>query len=104
MRKVVNGRVYDTDTAELICDISPSGYSRSDFKWEDTALYRSPKGQFFLAGEGGALSRWRTPTGQNSWTGGDGLKLVEEDEAKLIAQEHLSVSKYSEIFGEPEEG
>ena len=60
MREVINGKVYDTKTAQQVCDITPLGLvnGRRDFTWEDTRLYRTAKGAFFIAGEGGPRSRW----------------------------------------------
>lgn len=104
MRKIVNGRIYDTETAEYLCDLSPSGFMRGDFQWEDTALYRSPKGQYFLAGEGGARSRWGREHGQNGWISGSGMELIDEDRAKFLVAEMYKAEKYIELFGEPEAG
>jgi hypothetical protein len=104
MKKVIDGRIYDTQTAELLCDVSPGGFSRSDFKWEDTALYRTKSGAFFLAGEGGAASRWRKRYGDSGWAPGDGIELIGASEAKRVVEEHCSTERYIELFGEPEEG
>ena len=104
MRKIIDGKVYDTTTATEICDISPSGYSQNDFNHEDTRLYRSPKGAYFVAGNGGARSRWAHPVGQNGSTDGDGLVLIDETEARSLTEQHAPAATYSQFFGEPEEG
>jgi hypothetical protein len=37
MRKI-DGKVYDTETATEVCDMSPRGIYRGDFKYENTWL------------------------------------------------------------------
>jgi len=104
MRKVIDGKVYDTKTADFVCDISPPGSNRGDFRFEDTGLYKSPKGTFFIAGEGGPLSRWAQAEGQNGRRSGEGLQLLEIEAAKVLCQQHGSVEDFTEAFGEPEPG
>lgn len=104
MRAVIGGKIYDTTTAQVVCDISPAGYSNSDFEWEDTALYKSPAGQFFIAGAGNARTRWAKEIGNSSTSGGSGVKLVSTDEACKLCETHGRVSDYIEAFGEPEAG
>jgi hypothetical protein len=70
----------------------------------DTGLYRSAKGQFFISGHGGPRSTWGVSTGQNSWSGGEGLRVVETDEARAMCERHAKPETYRKFFGEPEEG
>jgi hypothetical protein len=81
MKKIFAGRLYDTSTAQHICEL-PSAQDRRDFAWHDTALYRTKAGRFFLAGSGGPRSMWAESAGQNSWRGGQGLRVVDEQEAR----------------------
>jgi hypothetical protein len=92
MRRIINQKVYDTETADLVCDVSGNGanFSQSDFDFDDTSLYRTKKGEWFVAGEGGASSRWGKPYGRNSYTGGAGVRTVTEDEAKALVEEFAS--------------
>lgn len=57
MRKIVDGKIYDTANAEKIAD-RRTGYGRGDFNWCEETLYRTKKGNWFLAGQGGALTRY----------------------------------------------
>lgn len=101
MRKIIDGKRYDTTTAVEICDVSGSGghLSRTDFKWEDTTLYRTPRGRFFVAGEGGPMSRWVVSCGNNSWTGGSGLMAIDECEARELVERFGSAETYEQTFG-----
>lgn len=94
--KVVDGLRYNTDTATKICTYW-SDCGSSDFKFERTALFRSPKGKFFIAGYGGALSRWSQPY-QNGQTGGEGLVPVDVDEARSFAELHADADTIAEFF------
>jgi hypothetical protein len=57
MKAIINGRIYNTDTADVVWDVS-YGWSGSDLDWHETVLYRTKKGTFFLAGKGGPRSMW----------------------------------------------
>jgi len=102
MRRVIEGKVYDTLTSAHLCDISLKGLMRGDFEWEDTGLYKSPRGAYFLAGEGGARTRWAEKIAGGS-QGGSGIEIVTEAEAKAMVERYAPHS-YEEIFGAAEEG
>jgi hypothetical protein len=102
MRAVIEGLRYDTETATRICDISPSGFYRSDFRWEDTDLYKTPRGRYFIAGEGNALSRWATREGQSASGPGRGIRVVTEEEARELVERHGTTELYERTFGEAE--
>jgi hypothetical protein len=79
MKKIINGKIYNTDTATRIGSHVHS--NRGDFHYEDTDLYRTPKGAFFISGEGGARSRWSQPCGSNGMSGGSGIEAMTAAEA-----------------------
>ena len=78
MKRIIQGKIYNTDTATRIGNRQHS--NRGDFHYEDTDLYRTPKGAFFISGEGGALSRWSEPCG-NGMSGGHGIQAMSATEA-----------------------
>lgn len=98
MKRIIDGKIYDTETATEICDISPSGMSSGDFRWEDTRLYRTKKGAFFLAGEGGPMSRWAKSYGQNGSTSGYGIVRLSMQEARDFAERHAEVETVAKYF------
>lgn len=86
MKRIINGKIYDTQTAELICELRTRFYRR-DLPFLETALYRSPQGQYFLLGEGGPESiMWVESEGKSSWSGGQDLKLIEAEDAQQHAE------------------
>jgi hypothetical protein len=98
MRKVINGKVYDTETAIEVCDVS-SDHARSDFKWHSTTLYRTKKGSWFLAGRGHAMSMWASYNGNTSGPG-SGIRVLDADEARELLERHGTaelVEKWFEV-------
>ena len=67
MKKIIDGKIYNTDTATFIGNHQHATWG--DFQFEDTDLYRTPKGAFFVQGTGGAYSRWSRPCGSNGQMG-----------------------------------
>ena len=83
MKRVIAGRVYNTETAVEICT---QDRCHSDFSDHTTTLYRTRNGNYFVAGEGGPQSRWSRSCGQNSWSGGSGLEAIDADDAREFAE------------------
>lgn len=99
MKKIINGLRYDTDTAILIGEASSKGVSRSDFKFWEAGLYVTKRSRrFFLAGEGGPMTRFAQSTGQNSWTGGSDLIPMSEKEAQAWAEQNLEDGDIAHYF------
>ena len=104
MKRVIGGKIFNTETAEEICEL-PCHYYRSDFQWHETVLYRTKRGAYFLAGSGGPASRWARPEGSNGHSSGRGLETITKDEARMYAESaELSPEKMIEAGFELEEG
>lgn len=101
MKKIINGRKYDTETAECV-GYMESTYNRNDFHYYDEGLYRKRNGEFFLHGEGGGLSPYAQSVGRG-FTGGENIIPISEERAKEWGEKYMSVSRYESIFGEVEE-
>ena len=101
MKKIINGRLYDTETAK---ELGGDSYSnRRDFHYWAETLYKKRTGEFFIYGEGGPLSKYAEAVGLNEWSGGERIMPLSYAEAQKWAEEHLDGDTYIEIFGEPEE-
>ena len=98
MKKVViNGKVYNTETAELLHKWS-NGYYYTGFKLAcREALYRTKRGAYFLAGEGGALSKYAQSHG-NMRSGGGGITPLDEAGAIKWLEHHDGANVLMEHF------
>lgn len=100
MKKIINGKKYDTETATLICGFY-RGYP-TDFAHVYEDLYRKKTGEFFIYGEGGARSKYAQRTG-NLWCSGKAITPLSEKEAKSFIEKHGTAEDYEKCFGEVEE-
>ena len=101
MKKIINGRLYNTKTAMLMGTASYSYPGNFEYWKED--LYRKKTGEFFLYGEGGPMTKYNRKTGQNEWSGGEEIIPLTVGEAQEWAERYLDADEYEEIFGEVEE-
>ena len=101
MKKIIKGKVYNTDTATRICGNRYG--NRRDFRFCEESLYVTKKGAYFLYGEGGPLSKYRTTVGQNEWAAGEDITPMTKEEAMEWAEDNGTSDEYVEFFGEPEE-
>ena len=101
MKKIINGKKYDTNTAKIL---GGAGYSHpGDFSFWTERLYQKKTGEFFLHGIGGAMSKYARSTGLNEWTGGEEIRPLSREEAREWAEKNLDAEEFEEVFGELEE-
>lgn len=101
MKKIIKNKVYDTNTAQKLGDWD-NGHYTNDFAYCAETLYRKKTGEYFLHGEGHALSKYASHSGNSSgW--GEKIIPISYTEAQTWAEEHLDADDYISIFGEPEE-
>lgn len=86
MKVVIDGKVYNTQNSQKIA-CWENHYNCTDFYFEREELYKTKKGNWFLIGEGGALSKYSRRCGNGS-TNGDGQKALTPDEAKEWLVDH----------------
>jgi hypothetical protein len=81
MKKVIDKKLYDTDTADKIAEWDNGHTSKRDFHYCSEDMYRTKKGSWFLYGEGGAASKYAESCGQNETCGGAAIVPLTPDEA-----------------------
>lgn len=96
MKKVINGKLYDTATAKECGDDHHHG---GDLDYYIDTLYRKKTGEFFIHGEGGPRTKYGQHTGNNHWSGGEKIIPLSYAEARGWAEEHLTGDEYEAIFG-----
>lgn len=98
MKKIIKGKVYDTETATFLGRMS-NNLPTSDFSYFEETLYKKRTGEFFLYGEGRAMSKYAKSCG-DGWSGGSEIIPLTWDAAREWAEKNLDASKYEELFGE----
>lgn len=101
MKKIINGKKYDTETAEKVGSWN-NGLSSNHFNNCSETLYRKKTNEFFLYGEGGAASKYAGYNYNSSW-GSDKIIPMTLNEAKTWVEEHMDGDEYESLFGEVEE-
>lgn len=102
MKKIINGKRYDTETAKAVA-VYYSNYPINDFNYFQESLYQKRTGEFFLYGEGNAASKYAESCGMNEWCGGERIIPLTVKKAQEWAEQHLDVDEYESIFGEIDE-
>lgn len=101
MKQVINGKFYNTETAQEICSYQ-YGYPR-DFDYILEELYRKKNGEFFLHTCGGPASRYRVKTGCNEYSSSEQLMPIDIEKAKDFIEKNGNADDYINLFGQPEE-
>lgn len=96
MKKIINGKSYNTETAEEIVSAS-SNCGKSDFRWFKESLYRTKKGNYFLAGEGHAMTKYATHY-DNMSGAGNGIFLLTKKEALNWLENNEETEKIEKYF------
>lgn len=101
MKKVIKGRIYNTETAKKI---GADSYSApGDFYYYCDELFQKRTGEFFIYGVGGAMSKYAETIGQNQWSGGEAIIPMTYENARKWCEEHLDGDEYEAVFGKIEE-
>ena len=102
MKAVKSGRVYDTEKATLVGEWS-TPVAANDFHYMHEALYRKRAGEYFIHGEGHAMTKYASHE-YGGWTWGEEIVPVSMGEAREWAEKHLEADDYlAEFEPEPED-
>lgn len=102
MKRIINRRKYDTETAAMVGEWS-NMYDVRNFSYFCETLYRKRSGEYFLHGEGNASSKYAESAGQNQWSGGSRIIPLSYESAREWAESHLEPDEYEAEFGEVDE-
>lgn len=99
MKKIIDGRKYDTETATEVHEWSDK--APSDFSYIEETLFRKRTGEYFLYGYGGPMTRYaeREKYGSGYCYGSTIIPMTYE-EARTWAEGHMSADEYEAEFGE----
>ena len=75
MRRVVKGRVIDTERMTKLAEVKFGNLTDYNYVWEEL-FYDSQTKSFYLYGRGGAASRYAEAVGVNQWSEGEKLMKI----------------------------
>jgi hypothetical protein len=101
MKKIINGKKYDTETARIVGTWCYG--NENDFDYIEETLYCKKTGEYFLYGEGGALTEYCVVVGNNTRCAGARIMPYSLEEAQEWGMSHLDVDQFEAEFGEVEE-
>ena len=86
MRRVIDGKIYDTETAALLHCWDNGNNDRFHFRTK--ALYRTPKDRYFLVHEGGAMTDMAKQVDSNNVSGSEAMEVLDRAEAIRFLEMH----------------
>lgn len=95
MKKIINDKRYNTDTAKALA-VSSCNIGKISQVVE--TLYRKNTGEYFLHCEGGPATKYARFLGNNSWTSGEMILPLTLSEAEAWSKDHISEEDFSRIF------
>jgi hypothetical protein len=98
MKKIINGKLYNTDTAKPVKSTS-HGDGPRDFGYYEETLYKKRTGEYFLAGEGGPLTKYSHSVGHSGMSGGEGIIPLTYEETLAWAEREMDADEYEAEFG-----
>ncbi len=99
MKKVIDGKLYDTEKATKIADYW-NGLGADDFRYVFEELYVTAKGNYFLFGEGGAMTEYSVSCGNNSWSGSANIISLTREEAYKWLENREQTEAIIEYFSD----
>lgn len=96
MRKIINGKAYDTSTAKFLTawenDCSPT-----DFSYTSESLYIKRTGEYFIHGESNASGKY-AHLSYGMYCGGENIIPLTKEEAMEWVERRAN-DEYESIFG-----
>lgn len=97
MKKIINGKTYNTETARRIGARS-NNLPCTDFDYYTEELYVTKDGRYFLAGEGGARSAYYKGYEDGSRGGGEDVLPITAAKALAWAERHMKPDDFRAEF------
>ena len=101
MKKIINGRLYDTETAKELAAVD-NGYGVGNAFYCKTALFQKKTGEYFIYGEGGPMTEYGDSVGYNR-TWGCRFEPVDEFDAQKWVEKNCDGDTYIDLFGDVDE-
>lgn len=96
-KAIINGKRYNTQTATKLASYG-NNLGDNDFRYLSEALYKTPKGEYFLSGAGGANTKYSISEGNTRWNGSR-IDVLTPDQARAWLEEHQKLEALESEFG-----
>jgi len=96
-KAIISGKRYDTQTATKLASFW-NNLGDDDFRYLSEILYKTPKGEYFLSGAGGAQTKYSIQQGNTHW-GGSRIIVITAEEAQAWLEEHQKIDALEAEFG-----
>ncbi|MFA6192618.1 MAG: hypothetical protein WC665_09735 [Sulfurimonas sp.] len=87
MKKVINGKVFDTETATEL--LSWGHGNIYDFRYIRETLYKTKKGKYFLYGVGGPLTSYAVRVSSSETSGSSNITHMTSKDALTWVEENF---------------
>lgn len=101
MKKIIKGKVYDTEKATLIARADHDNIKDANNLKCKQALYRKKTGEFFVHLEGPSLTLHDIFGGE--FRQNRGIYPMTYKQAQLFVEKELSADTWTNLFGDPDE-
>ncbi len=98
MKRIIDGKMYNTETATLIHKWD-NGIYGNDFRSCEESLYRTKNGNYFISGSGGPMSQYSESHG-NSTSGGSRLWTLDKAQVMGWLEEHDGTEALEKYFSD----
>lgn len=96
MKRVINKKVYNTETAMLIAE-NFNGLVGNDYRSLTEQLYRTKKENYFLCGSGGPLTKYAKSSGNQTYGSSEIIPMTNQ-EAYQWLEENKETEAIEEFF------
>lgn len=101
MKKVINGKVYNTEKAKLIAEAHHDNIKDADGKSLKQWMYQKKTGEYFIYAIGAAIELQNIF--QHGYKPNAGIYPLTYEQAQRWAEKELTAEHWEEIFGDPED-
>lgn len=96
MIKIIDGKRYNTDTAEEILAWTNGKFG--NFEYREKTLYRTKKGNWFIYHYGGPMTDMAISAEFNSWSGSEDIEAISEKEVLKFLEEYNGYEALEKFF------
>ncbi len=99
MKRIIDGKVYNTETAELVLSWD-NRRAVNDFKRREKDLYLTKKGNWFIYHYGGPMTDMAVGVGNNAYGGSENIEPITPENAFRFLCSHGGAVEAEKYFAD----